>query len=451
MAASVMASEKNFSGATKEMLAPTWWTEKTSRPEAVIMSPQAIEALNGKIEKTKGTYCTDILKFPEELSRKRFLKRLAPYASTGKKKLFLGAAPANEAFLMKLRANAATAAVPEKVEPRFAVAVLNTPLSTWPVAEALYSEPNDSFFDENRQSSIKAWEPVAVLHRSGDGAFYFVASGTADGWVRASSVAFVSKEELAALYARDFYTVTDNRITTDLSVDDTEASRREFTMGTRLPAALSSDFASVSSDLNGLPSEELYVDGIAPDYSVLVLEPLRKADGTLAAVPLRLPLNASLVAGYLPYTKQAVLTQAFKMLGERYGWGGMFSARDCSAFIQDIYQSFGFRLPRNSGSQARVPANITELKKLSRDEKLRSISAASPGSLLRMPGHIMLLLGSVDGVPYVIHDAYAYGASGKKGEGGRRVINCVAVSDLFITRKNGSDFLDNLTELVEIR
>ena len=53
-----------------------------------------------------------------------------------------------------------------------------------------------------------------------------------------------------------------------------------------------------------------------------------------------------------------------------------------------------------------------------------------PGAtLLRLPGHIMLYLGTVDGRPYVVQEIWGYREPGP-GRDRVRLINRVVVSDL---------------------
>ena len=59
---------------------------------------------------------------------------------------------------------------------------------------------------------------------------------------------------------------------------------------------------------------------------------------------------------YLPLTRANVLRQSFKFLGERYGWGHSYNARDCSGFVSEVYRSFGVQLPRNTRDQGVSPA-----------------------------------------------------------------------------------------------
>ena len=68
-----------------------------------------------------------------------------------------------------------------------------------------------------------------------------------------------------------------------------------------------------------------------------------------------------------------------------------------------------------------------------------------------MPGHIMLYLGTIRGRPYIIHSAYALGPSGKKGAEGVKTLNCVAVTDMEMTRRNGTTIIDNIANINIIR
>src|SRR5699024_1832041 len=85
-----------------------------------------------------------------------------------------------------------------------------------------------------------------------------------------------------------------------------------------------------------------------------------------------IPKSKGLHLGYLPYTKENIILQAFKFKDESYGWGGLNNTRDCSAFIMDIYRSFGLRLPRNTQDQGAKSLGIGyDLKHIgSLEEKL---------------------------------------------------------------------------------
>ncbi len=123
------------------------------------------------------------------------------------------------------------------------------------------------------------------------------------------------------------------------------------------------------------------------------------------------------------------------MLNTPYGWGGAHGQQDCSQFVQEVFATVGLALPRNSSEQAHVGSLVARFEpKDSDDKKLDAILArAVPGTcLLHMKGHVMLYIGSVAGRPYAIHDVWAYREPAPDGADVLRIINRVAVTDLWL-------------------
>ena len=95
------------------------------------------------------------------------------------------------------------------------------------------------------------------------------------------------------------------------------------------------------------------------------------------------------------------------MIGQPYGWGGMFGDRDCSALTRELLATFGIWLPRNSVSQARTGSIImiegmpTETKE---DQIMRN--GVPFLSLVGMRGHIMLYVGKYNGRPVIFHNVW---------------------------------------------
>lgn len=108
----------------------------------------------------------------------------------------------------------------------------------------------------------------------------------------------------------------------------------------------------------------------------------------------------------LPYTRANLLKTAFRYLGERYGWGHAGGTRDCSGFVSEVYAALGVLMPRNTGDQRDVPTfHARRFGKADGIEaRERAVREAQPGDLLFIPGHVMMVLGRMDGETYVIHD-----------------------------------------------
>src|SRR5690606_11860390 len=88
-------------------------------------------------------------------------------------------------------------------------------------------------------------------------------------------------------------------------------------------------------------------------YTSWILElPMRGDDGRLAFAPALLQKKEGSAADYLPLTRANLIRQAFRFLGERYGWGHSYNGRACSGFVSEIYRSMGVQIPRNTSAQS---------------------------------------------------------------------------------------------------
>jgi cell wall-associated NlpC family hydrolase len=179
--------------------------------------------------------------------------------------------------------------------------------------------------------------------------------------------------------------------------------------------------------------------------------PVRNDDGTLAFSPALLPRTTDTAPAPLALTQANLVRQAFKFLGERYGWGHAYNGRDCSGFVSEVYASMGLLLPRNTSDQAVSPAlRRTVLgKDATPAQRQAAIDALQVGDLIYIPGHVMMMLGRIDGRPYVIHDTN--GGSFADGQGGLRSygLNGVSVTPLEPLRfDRDTSYIDRITNIV---
>ena len=164
-----------------------------------------------------------------------------------------------------------------------------------------------------------------------------------------------------------------------------------------------------------------------------------------------MPRIADSSADYLPLTRANLVAQSFKFLGERYGWGHAYNARDCSGFVSEIYRSMGVQLPRNTSAQAVSPAleHVTFDADDDRATRMAAVDQLQVGDLVYIPGHVMMVIGRVDGAPYVIHDTN--GGSVLNADGGLRsmALNGVSVTPLLPMMFNRTEsYVDRMTSIV---
>ena len=165
------------------------------------------------------------------------------------------------------------------------------------------------------------------------------------------------------------------------------------------------------------------------ETSYTVLLPFRQEDGTVLLKKGYINLQADVSEGFPPFTQRNILKQAFKLLGVRYGWGGMYNGRDCSGFTHDVFLSMGVDMPRDSSDQAMIGTQLGHFEAYKsaegKTEALRKGTAAI--TLMKMPLHLMIYIGEIDGKFYAIHSTWAERISMTSDEKVR--INQVVVSD----------------------
>jgi len=189
------------------------------------------------------------------------------------------------------------------------------------------------------------------------------------------------------------------------------------------------------------------IDGQHPAGNYVVKLPARGADGQLEFRIGLIARSEDVRVGYLPLTRRNIITQAFKFLGQRYGWGGMFKTRDCSAFIMDNYRSMGVLLPRNAGEQGKQAVGITHTltKEMTLEERQAVFDRLPAGTPIYMAGHAMLYLGKRDGDYYIIHDFAGFRVPDADGKLKSSTARCVFVTPLLATfLSDGKKYLEGI-------
>jgi cell wall-associated NlpC family hydrolase len=205
--------------------------------------------------------------------------------------------------------------------------------------------------------------------------------------------------------------------------------------------------------LTDLPPDQP-VNGQTPYATYTLQLPLRDADGKLQFTPALLQKNTDSAPDYLPLTSANIIRQAFKFLGERYGWGHGYNGRDCSGFVSDVYRSMGVQMPRNTSKQAISPALTHRAFTAadSREARLRAAHELQVGDLVYIPGHVMMVIGQRNGEPYVIHDVLGMTYRKSDGSMGHVELNAVSVTPLLPNQFNDHQtYVDRMTSIVRIR
>jgi cell wall-associated NlpC family hydrolase len=303
---------------------------------------------------------------------------------------------------------------------RFGLVVKRSALRAFPTRDRIVNDQGNPDLDRFAETALFPADAVAVLHSSRDNQWLLVRSFNYTGWLQAADVAIGSKQQvLAYTQQQPFIVITGAKVHTAFNPQLAAVSELQLDMGVRLPL-----LSAAEAGFN--------VHGQNPVASHIVQLPLRLADGSLSFTPALLPLSADVQQGYLPFTPYNILAQAFKFLGERYGWGHDYNGRDCTGFISEIFRSFGLLMPRNSGQQGNggYGRNIRFSADSSVADKQAALAQLQVGDLLYFPGHVALYLGTVNGQPFMIHDVNTLLYPRSNGSIYRGTLNGVAVTPL---------------------
>lgn len=395
----------------RAMKTPGFWISRHPSPDLVIMEPDKLAELNARIQ-NELKLTKDLTQLPAMVSGDELLKSLRSQFEEIKAKGYFAASgeEASLLFFQDIESNLNMTSVPNVIEPQFGFILHYADQRFFPTVEGLYAVSGDLDFDELQNNALEAATPVALLHKSFDGNWYYVQGPASDGWVEAKNIILCASKDIQDYLNNESWAVV-VKPKADIFLDEQLTQYYDHAqMGTRFPKEKKQNASG----------------------AVAVKIPSRREDGRFVFKTVYLG-KEDVNDGFLAYTARTIYKQAFQLLNEPYGWGGMYGEQDCSRFLQQVFATVGINLPRDSKDQAKVGIGVAQFDdKTKNEEKVKLFSkAAGAKSVLTMKGHIMLYLGMVDGRPYAIHAVWAYREPDPNAEDDRvRVMNRVVVSDL---------------------
>ncbi|KIJ03022.1 NlpC-P60 family protein [Xanthomonas phaseoli pv. phaseoli] len=419
-------------------LTPEYWIQRSSNPQTPRINPAQIADVNARLLRDDASM-HDIAQLPQALPATDVRARIDALSAIPTRPLYdADGRRLDAARLAALRKALALDAIPAHVPLRFALVVARGALRTFPTAQRAFTSADDRDIDRFQESALYPGTPVAVLHGSADGAWKFVVAANYAAWIASTQLAEGSRSEVLNYAQRSpRLIVTAARAQTAYTPESPAISALTLDMGTSLPL------------LGDWPPQQP-VNGQLPLAAYVVQLPRRSAEGHLQLVPALIPRGADVRIDALPATDAALLRQAFKFLGERYGWGNDYDARDCSGFVLDVYRSLGLALPRNTGDQARsaVLHGVAFDAGAPLAQRLQRLAQLQVGDLIYIPGHVMLVIGHADGAPWVIHDVAGAGYRAADGSVQRARLNGVSVTPLLpLLASDGTAFIDHITRI----
>lgn len=291
---------------------------------------------------------------------------------------------------------------------RPAIIVRNTSLRLFPTESPFFLNPRlagEGFpFDYFQSSAIAIGNPVFATHSSSDDAWIFVESNFASGWVPRDSIAWVDAP-LQKSYENGLYAAILHDDTTLRSAEGIFLAQAD--LGTLFPV----------------------VKHQGSFFSLYI--PVRDADG-VAQWRVAVVSSDDVAAKPLPLTAATIARLSDPLMGQTYGWGGLFGNRDCSSNMRDLFIPFGIWLGRNSAEQGQKGGAFYDLRDKSPKEKEQEIIAKGIPfvTLIWLKGHIGLYLGVApeSSEPLFLHNIWGIRTVNKKEEPGREVIGKLVIT-----------------------
>ncbi|HST45815.1 MAG TPA: SH3 domain-containing protein, partial [Luteimonas sp.] len=436
------ATPHDVPGVTIPQLDAQYWIDRLAHPDRVVLNADAILAQNTRM-RASDPALHDLEALPPTLEAGRVRAWIEALSVPPTRTLYdADGKPGSPRSIDRMVANLALKAIPQTQVTRYGMVVRRADLRTFPTRLRVFHSPDDHDIDRFQESALFPGTPVVIAHESRDRAWYFVVSETYAAWIEKDAVAQGDADAIFNYGRRlPYLVVTGATASTTFTPEAPAVSAVQLEMGVRVP---------ILPDWPG----DAPVNGQHPYASHVVELPVRNADGNLAFQPALVRRSADVTEGYLPLTRANLLRQSFKFLGERYGWGHGYNARDCSGFVGEIHRSFGILLPRNTRDQSVSPAldRIAFSADDSHARRLKALRETQVGDLVYIPGHVMMIIGHVDGEPYAIHDTSGMTYRLETGALRRLHLNGVSVTTILPMLSDAdTPTVDRITSIQRIR
>ncbi|TNF26355.1 MAG: hypothetical protein EP329_21370 [Deltaproteobacteria bacterium] len=389
----------------------TWLANRPiAELDRVLMTPAEIDQLNAANTARAGTW-QDVVRKPPREPREvdaELEERIAHMRRPLESGAWLEARPGSFGAAIAIARGS-------RPVSRFQVAVAAADLRCVPERSGLFTRAMDRDFDRNRCSVLHTGELVRVDRVSADGRWLYVRAGHGVGWLEAPDLT----PPLSAADAVAYRDGGDRLVVVD---DWVPTARGAF-------LRLGTSFPIVAHEPGRYQILVPTLDGLADDW---------------------VDDDARVHEGFLPLTRRSLLELVMRRVGDPYGWGGTGGGRDCSRLLHDAFATFGVRFGRHSGVIGESGRYTVDVAGMSDRQKRDALRAADGRGIvfLYMPGHIMLYLGELDGVPWALSaiSEYLVPCAG----GGHRTVRLDRVDVTTLELGRGTErtaFIERITRL----
>ena len=405
-------------GVREEMLNPEFWIE--NKLKNIIMNRKEIAEFNqlvfkkAKNKENEEEFC-DLKNYPQTITKEKLYKLMEDFSLPQrlKEKDFynINSKEISKKEKKQLIKRINLDEIKEKNEVEFGVLIKRASIRGFPTKEVFATNPETIDQDILQLTALSVGTPCAILHISNDKKWFYIQAKRYRGWVKRDKVARAESKKKALSYfnTNNFLIVTESRVETEPNPFDKQISHILFQMGDKIPLVKDTEIP------DSIPENNQQAQ--SPEGAYVIRIPVKGKNEKLKYKKALIARSNDLSEGYLRYTRENLVKQAFKLLGERYGWGGLYQRRDCSRFIMDIYRTVGIQIPRDAGfPQEEISAGKVYEFSGGLKERRKVLDKLEAGDPIYMKGHVVMYLGKINGEHYVIHSGSGYGKKDKNGD-----------------------------------
>jgi len=265
-------------------------------------------------------------------------------------------------------------------------------------------------FDYLQNSTISANKPILISHYSKDREWVFIESSFAFGWVKSSGVVKIENKYTKLWQQAEQVFITKENI-------PIYSMNNDFLFKSKIGMM----FALIDED--------------SDSYSILTVSRYKNMKPLYLKSKVKKSIAHKNRLAFNSENINKIITEVSKT---NYGWGGMYSQRDCSSTLRDFYAPFGLWLPRNSSQQAKI-GKVISIDGLSDSKKIDIIlkNAKPFRTLLYKKGHIGLFVSNKNKKIIMYQNVWGVKTQ-KNGVEGRFIIG----KPIFSTLEVGSNLSD---------
>ncbi len=299
-------------------------------------------------------------------------------------------------FLENLKINSELETYPNKNLK--GITIRNSNIRLLPTSKPFFEKEDGYPFDELQNSSIHVNTPVFIKHVSKDGRWFLIETAFCAGWIESIDIAYADNAFIEAWFSEKYAVPLKENISI---IDDNQNFIFKCNIGSVFPLLNDSEI-----------SDEYFLikTAVADENKNAVIKEIKVKKEIFSTRP---------YSGSLKNIRNIFS----ELIETKYGWGGLYENRDCSALLKDLFSTFGIYLSRNSGGQAKDGIFIDISKLKAEDKKEFLLKNGIPFfTLVWMKGHIMLYSGNINGEPTVFHNIWALRSNDKRIVIGKTVI-----------------------------